>query len=151
MNTVDIYLESINEGKIWDKVKKAWTDHKGKIIAGTAVAAAAYGANKYRTNPKRIATNKAAKEKKTTEDNATVTRLRAKDARTKERNNKIGAAVHAGGAVVKTVTAPARWVAGKVAGAASDAVKSVGRSVGNTITQGAKDSYDRVRLRDRLK
>ena len=39
-------LKMIMEGKIWDKVKKVWRDHKGKIITGAAVAGtalAAYG------------------------------------------------------------------------------------------------------------
>jgi hypothetical protein len=41
MNQIDIYLEIIQEGKVWDKVKKVWRDHKGKIYAGTSLAIAA--------------------------------------------------------------------------------------------------------------
>ncbi len=39
MIILDNYLYGLQEGKIWDKVKKVWRDHKGKIIAGAAVAA----------------------------------------------------------------------------------------------------------------
>lgn len=35
------HLNMIMEGKIWDKVKKVWRDHKGKIIIGGALAASA--------------------------------------------------------------------------------------------------------------
>lgn len=49
MNQIDGYLQNIQEGKVWDKVKKVWRDHKGKIIAGAgilAAGAAAYGGKK---------------------------------------------------------------------------------------------------------
>jgi len=54
MNKIDIYLdlvqeEELHEGKIWDKVKKVWKDHKGKIMVGAgaiAAGAAAYGGKK---------------------------------------------------------------------------------------------------------
>jgi hypothetical protein len=39
----DLYLNHVQEGKTWDKVKKVWRDHKGKIIAGTTLAAIAAG------------------------------------------------------------------------------------------------------------
>jgi len=46
MNKLQI-IESLNlifnEGKVWDKVKKVWKDHKGKIIAGAALAAGVAG------------------------------------------------------------------------------------------------------------
>lgn len=51
MGQVDAYLENINEGKTWDKVKQVWRDHKGKIIAG-ATAVAVAGAYKYNKDKK---------------------------------------------------------------------------------------------------
>lgn len=46
---INYNLNMIMEGKIWDKVKKGWRDHKGNIIkgakiAGTVAAVAAGGA-----------------------------------------------------------------------------------------------------------
>lgn len=40
----------VNEGKVWDKVKKVWRDHKGKIIAGAGIAAAVAGGLAYKHN-----------------------------------------------------------------------------------------------------
>jgi hypothetical protein len=55
MAIIDNYLENINEGKTWDKVKKVWRDHKGKIYAGASLAIAAkagYDYNKKLTKDK---------------------------------------------------------------------------------------------------
>lgn len=49
---INNYLNGIQEGKVWDKVKQVWRDHKGKIIAGAAIAAGAYGAKTYSDNKK---------------------------------------------------------------------------------------------------
>jgi len=40
MSLLENYLHGLEEGKIWDKVKKVWRDHKGKILTGAALAAA---------------------------------------------------------------------------------------------------------------
>jgi len=61
---IDTYLENIQEGRIWDKVKKVWRDHKGKIIAGASIGATALTAihlknkNKQPANTSSITKNK---------------------------------------------------------------------------------------------
>lgn len=150
MKNLDIYLEFVQEGKVWDKAKKVWKDHKGKIITGAALAAATYAGHKAlqdRANdPVRIADHKKESETEEARKKAAIDRI-AKQRQGDDEPSKTSAAAYAVGKTAEIVTRPIRHAASWAADKAGEGIKAGASTAADAVASAVRNKYDEIKYK----